>query len=318
MPIIAIAPMIRYTDKHYRFLMRVITQHTLLYTEMIPTGYLMWGKQHHSLQLSEMEHPTALQLGGADPEQLAVCSKMGEDYGYSEINLNVGCPSACVQAGNFGACLMKEPLRVADCIAAMKNAVDIPVTIKTRIGVDDHDSYEALHQFVTLTSEAGCNRFIMHARKAWLKGLSPRENRDIPPLRYEVVYRLKRDFPELTIIINGGIKTMEQIEHHLIQVDGVMLGREAYSNPYFFADIDARFFGAKQEIIERKSIFMEYVSYIAQQIKAGAPIQHLTRHLFGLLHGQPGAKQWRKMLSEDLLRQENKFEFLEKVVLQSL
>jgi tRNA-dihydrouridine synthase A len=318
MPIIAIAPMIRYTDKHYRFLMRVITQHTLLYTEMIPTGYLVWGKQHHLLQLSETEHPTALQLGGAEPEQLALCSKMGEDYGYDEINLNVGCPSACVQAGNFGACLMKEPLRVADCIAAMKNAVRVPVTIKTRIGVDDHDSYDALHRFVTLTSQAGCNTFIIHARKAWLKGLSPRENRDIPPLRYEVVYRLKRDFPKLTIIINGGIKTMEQIEQHLLEVDGVMLGREAYSNPYFFADIDARFFGVKQDVIERKNILMQYVPYIAEQIKAGAPIQHLTRHLFGLLHGQPGAKQWRKMLSEDLLKQENKFEFLEKVVQQAL
>jgi tRNA-dihydrouridine synthase A len=309
LPIIAIAPMINYTDRHYRFLMRLISKHTRLYTEMLATGMLLHGNRER-LAFSAEEHPVALQLGGSHPQELALCAKIAEDFGYDEVNLNIGCPSSRVQAGRFGACLMKEPQLVAECVAAMSDKVGIPVTVKTRIGVDDHDSYEKLHHFITTVAAAGCQTFIMHARKAWLKGLSPRENREIPPLQYETVYRLKRDFPHLTFILNGGVKTICDIETHLKSVDGVMIGREAYANPYFFANIDAHFFGETSVFPERKEIVMKYFPYLMQQFTLGAPMHHLVRHTLNLFHGQPRSRHWRKMLSDDLRLQPDKQQFV--------
>lgn len=279
--------MMAYTDRHFRVLMRLINKNLLLYTEMVTTAALLQGRQVRQLEFSPIEKPLALQLGGANPQELAICAKIAEELGYDEVNLNVGCPSDRVQSGKFGACLMKTPDLVADCVAQMQAAVSIPVTVKTRIGVDDQDSYELFHEFISKVKAAGCHIFIIHARKAWLKGLSPRQNRSIPPLRYEWVYRLKQDFPQLQIIINGGIRTWEDIEKHLLYVDGVMIGREAYDNPMQFAEPKVR----AQEII------YGYLPYIVQQIQEGTPLGSMSRHLMGLMQGQAGAKQWRGWLS---------------------
>jgi len=240
----------------------------------------------------------ALQLGGSDSKDLIASAKIAEDYAYDEINLNVGCPSVRVQSGQFGACLMKQPQLVADCVSAMQSVVSIPVTVKTRIGVDDQDSYEDLSHFITTVAATGCRTFILHARKAWLKGLSPRENRSVPPLRYDIVYRLKQDFPDLEIIINGGIKTIEAMQAHLQHVDGVMMGREAYSNPYTFAKVDQLFFEEKADPKSRTEIVWQYLPYVASQLAQGVPLRHLTRPLIGLFQGVPGAKRWRRHLSE--------------------
>lgn len=294
---ISIAPMMDYTDRHYRRFMRLITRGTLLYTEMVPTQMLIHGKRWDVLDFSVEEHPLALQLGGSDPTHLAICAARAEALGYDEVNLNVGCPSDRVQAGRFGACLMKEPELVAECVAAMVAAVKIPITVKTRLGVDDLDSYAALKYFITTVAAAGCNTFIVHARKAWLKGLSPKDNRTIPPLCYERVYQLKQDFPHLKIIINGGVKTLAEIEQHLNSVDGVMIGREACNNPYLFADIEQRFFNPTAEILTRQQILSHYQTYMQHQQQEGVSSRLLLRPLLGLFHNQPNAREWRGKLS---------------------
>jgi tRNA-dihydrouridine synthase A len=269
---------------------------------MVTTGAIIHGGSQRFLHYSPIENPVAFQLGGSNPKDLALCAKMIEDYGYAEVNLNVGCPSDRVQNGRFGACLMVDPQLVADCVAAMSAAVSIPVTVKSRIGIDEQDSYPELVHFVYTISEAGCSTFIVHARKAWLSGLSPKQNRDIPPLRYDVVYQLKKDFPDLTIIINGGITTLEQAEQHLTQVDGVMMGREAYHNPYILADVDQRIFGATNETLSRHAVIEQLIPYIQEQLKTEVRLNSVSRHILGLFHGEPGARGWRRYISENVSR----------------
>jgi tRNA-dihydrouridine synthase A len=250
------------------------------------------------LRFDPAEHPVALQLGGSEPDEMAACARLGEGAGYDEININVGCPSDRVQSGRFGACLMAEPQRVADCVAAMRAVVDIPVTVKTRIGIDDRDRYEELADFVGTVAEAGCGSFIVHARKAWLSGLSPRENREVPPLHYDRVYRLKHDFPALEIVVNGGIVSLEAAEHHLEQVDGVMLGRVAYQNPYLLAEVDRRVFGDDHPVPTRQQIVEAYLPYVQRGLVEGIYLGQMTRHILGLFQGVPGARAWRRHLSE--------------------
>jgi len=295
--------MMDYTDRHDRYFLRLISRHTLLYTEMVTTQAILNGRAERLLAFHPDEHPLALQLGGSDPQQLAHCAKIGEDCGYDEINLNVGCPSDRVKSGSFGACLMATPELVADCVAAMQGAVEgTPITVKHRIGIDDLDSYEQLQHFVATVAEAGCGTFIVHARKAWLQGLSPKENREIPPLRYDVVYQLKRDFPQLDFVINGGIKSLDQAESLLAgegtPLDGVMIGREAYANPYLLHDADQRLYGADTLPKRRSQIVHELIDYIEEQNAAGTPIYAITRHILGLYHGLPGAREWRRRLSD--------------------
>jgi len=297
--LISVAPMMACTDRHYRMLVRQISRHTLLYTEMVTTGALLHNDPARFLSFSTEEHPLALQLGGSCPKELACCATLAEQLGYDEVNLNVGCPSKSVQSGRFGACLMKSPDRVAECVAAMQAAVNIPVTVKTRIGVDEQDSYAELHQFIKIVSSVGCGVFIIHARKAWLKGLNPKQNREIPPLCYDRVHRLKQDFPQLQIIINGGINTLENIQMQLQQVDGVMIGRQAYHNPYLLVDFDHLFFRQKQRLPTRKMIFMNYLPYVVKELAKGVPFHLLTRHLLGLFQSQPGAKRFRRAFSEN-------------------
>ena len=298
----SVAPMLDWTNRHCRYFHRLITKQALLYTEMVTTGAIIHGGSHRFLHYSPIENPVAFQLGGSNPKDLALCAKMIEDYGYAEVNLNVGCPSDRVQNGRFGACLMADPQLVADCVAAMSEAVSIPVTVKSRIGIDEQDSYPELVHFVSTISETGCSTFIVHARKAWLSGLSPKQNRDIPPLRYDVVYQLKKDFPDLTIIINGGITTLEQAEHHLTQVDGVMMGREAYHNPYVLADVDQRIFGATHEALSRSAVIEQLMPYLQEQLKTEARLNSVSRHILGLFHGEPGARGWRRYISENVSR----------------
>ena len=288
------------TDRHFRYLARLISRHTYLYSEMVTVGAVIHGCRERLLGFHPAESPVALQLGGSDPLLLSQCSKIAEDWGYDEVNLNVGCPSARVQSGMFGACLMKEPELVARCFEAMQSAVSVPVTIKTRIGVDEQDSYEALHHFVSMLANAGCQVLIVHARKAWLNGLSPRENREIPPLNYDVVYQLKSDFPAMEIIINGGIKTLDAALDQLTSVDGIMLGREAYANPYLLSSVDSLLYGVQAPIQSRRAIVNAYLPYILEQHAAGVPLRHMVRHLIGLYQGVPGAKRWRRFLSENV------------------
>lgn len=294
--LVSIAPMMDCTDRHERYFLRLIAPHVLLYTEMVTINALLYGDQQRFLQFHPAEHPIALQLGGSEPVKLAQCAKLGEEWGYDEINLNVGCPSDRVKSGHFGACLMLDPALVADCVAAMHEAVNIPVTVKCRIGVDHQDSYTALTNFIKTISAAGCHSFIIHARKAWLNGLSPKQNREIPPLRYEVVQQIKHDFPHLTIIVNGGITTMTAIHEHLQWADGVMIGREAYANPYFLAEIEKSIFDydsfCREEIIEA------FIPYVERVLKDNIKLSSVTRHILGLFHGQKGARMWRRYLSE--------------------
>ena len=298
----SVAPMLDWTNRHCRYFHRLISKQALLYTEMVTTGALIHGDSHRFLQYSPLENPVAFQLGGSNPKDLAVCAKMVEDYGYAEVNLNVGCPSDRVQNGRFGACLMADPQLVADCVAAMSDATSIPVTVKSRIGIDEQDSYPELVHFISTISDAGCSTFIVHARKAWLSGLSPKQNRDIPPFSYDRVYQLKKDFPHLTIIINGGITTLEQAEQHLTQVDGVMMGREAYQNPYILAEVDQRIFGATHETPSRYAVIEQLIPYIQEQIKTEARLNSVSRHILGLYHGEPGARGWRRYISENVSR----------------
>lgn len=289
--------MLDWTDKHCRYFHRILTKQTLLYTEMVTTGAILFGKGDY-LDFNLAEQPLCLQLGGSDPVALAKCAKLAEQRGYNEINLNVGCPSNRVQNGMFGACLMGKADLVARCVSAMQEQVDIPVTVKTRIGIDHLDSYDFLRQFID-TLLPFTNTFIVHARKAWLSGLSPKENREVPPLDYARVYQLKCDYPQLTISLNGGVKTIDEIKHHLQFVDGVMVGREAYQNPLLLAEIDAQIFGIDKPSIDGISAIKALYPYIEQQLTQGAQLNHIMRHTLGIFNGRKGAKQWRRYLSEN-------------------
>lgn len=295
----SIAPMLDWTDRHCRYFHRQLTAQSLLYTEMVTTGAIIHGKGDY-LAWSQEEQPVALQLGGSDPASLAQCAQLAEQRGYNEVNLNVGCPSDRVQNGRFGACLMGEAQLVADCIKAMRDVVTIPVTVKTRIGIDEQDSYEFLCDFIQRVSEqGGCNTFIIHARKAWLSGLSPKENREIPPLNYERVYQLKRDFPHLTLSLNGGVKSLEEAKIHLQHLDGVMMGREAYQNPGLLAQVDGEIFDSQRSVPNTIDVVRAMYPYIEQELSQGTYLGHVTRHMLGLFQGIPGARQWRRYLSEN-------------------
>ncbi|NIG62435.1 MAG: tRNA dihydrouridine(20/20a) synthase DusA [Serratia symbiotica] len=295
----SIAPMLDWTDRHCRYFHRLLTKETLLYTEMVTTGAIIHSKGDY-LSYNKEEHPVALQLGGSDPAALAHCAKLAEQRGYDEINLNVGCPSDRVQNCMFGACLMAQAARVADGIKAMRDVVSIPVTVKTRIGIDDQDSYEFLCDFITTVAGRGeCAMFTLHSRKAWLYGLSPKENREVPPLDYPRVYQLKRDFPALTIAINGGVKTLEEAQQHLQHLDGVMMGREAYQNPRILAWVDNELFGVHGAVKDSVAIIELLYPYIERELSNGTYLGHITRHILGLFQGVPGARQWRRHLSEN-------------------
>lgn len=294
-----VAPMMDWTDRHCRYFHRILSKHAVLYTEMVTTGALIHADPERFLRFNQEEHPVALQLGGSNAKELALCTKMAEDYGYDEVNLNVGCPSDRVQNNMIGACLMAHPALVSECLSEMQSAVSIPVTVKHRLGIDDMDSYEELHQFVETVKKSGCNVFIIHARKAILQGLSPKENRDIPPLKYEWVYQIKQAFPELEIHINGGIKTIDECKTHLQHVDGVMLGREAYQNPYLLSEVDQAFYADSRSQISRKAAAMAMLPYIEDQLSQGAALNHILRHMLGLFHAQRGGKQFRRFISEN-------------------
>lgn len=294
---ICIAPMLDWSDRHYRYFVRLLSEKTFLYTEMVTTGAILHAGDRF-LQYNDEEHPVALQLGGSEPDDLARCAKLAEARGYDEVNLNIGCPSERVQKGAFGACLMAEPELVADCVAAMRAVVDIPVTVKTRIGIDDKDSYEELVQFIDTVAKGGCELFIIHARKAWLKGLSPKQNREIPPLRYEVVKQLKQDFPQLELVVNGGLNTLELINQQLTYAEGVMVGREAYRHPFFVAQMAEAFLG-EQLVADRHQVIYSYMDYAARQLELGVRMQTLIKPILGFFHALPGGKQWRRILSEN-------------------
>lgn len=302
---ISVAPMLDWTDRHCRMFHRQITRHTWLYTEMVTTGALLHGDVERHLNFNAEEHPVALQLGGSEPADLAQCARLGENWGYDEINLNCGCPSERVQKGAFGACLMAESNLVADCVKAMRDVVAIDVTVKHRIGLDANESYGFVRDFIGTVARAGCRTFIVHARNAILKGLSPKENREIPPLKYDVAYQIKRDFPHLEIILNGGITTLEQIDGHLLHVDGVMIGREAYHNPYLMAAFDSRYYGEEGPTKTRQDVIKAMIPYIREQLArygepagGGLKLHSMTRHMLGLVNGLPGARAFRQMLSD--------------------
>ena len=288
-----IAPMMQYTDMHDRFLLRLISKNVFLYTEMIATASLIYGKCFNQLEFNKEEHPVGVQLGGSDVNDLIECSKKCEQYGYDEINLNVGCPSDRVQKGKFGACLMLEPELVKDCLGNMKNAVEVPISIKCRLGVDENESYEFLYNFISIVKESGIKIFIIHARNGILKGLSPRQNRTIPPLKYDYVYKLKKDFPELEIIINGGIKTLKECHDHLSKVDGVMLGRSAYENPFILKNVESELYGSKSKDISKKEILNQYLDYVERKLIEGHDLGRMMKLLFGLSRGDQYAKSFR-------------------------
>ena len=294
-----VAPMMDWTDRHDRIFLRQFSKHTLLYTEMVTSAALRHGDANYLLQHDPGEYPVALQLGGSDPVELAAAARLGESAGYDEINLNVGCPSDRVQSGAFGACLMADPQLVADCVTNMKSAVSIPVTVKCRTGIDDRDSEQELLEFIATVAAAGCELFIIHARKAILKGLSPKQNREIPPLNYPRVMRVKEVFPQLEIVINGGITNLEAAEKLLEDLDGVMLGREAYQNPFILHPVDSRFFGDTQNSKTRQDYLLQYLPYMESELASGTPFKHMSRHLLGLFKGQKGGKQYRRYLSEN-------------------
>jgi tRNA-dihydrouridine synthase A len=297
-----VAPMMDATDRHCRYFLRQLTRHALLYTEMVTAAAVLHAAREPLLGFDPAEQPVALQLGGSDPAQMAQCAPIAEDMGYVEVNINVGCPSERVRDGRFGACLMAQPALVGECVAAMRARTRLPVTVKTRIGIDDADSYEHLAHFVDTVAAGGCNTFIVHARKAWLSGLSPRENREIPPLRHALVYRLAREHPALEIVINGGITTLAQCREHLQHVHGVMLGREPYRNPYLLADVDRVLFGAAHSPPTREAVVEIMADYAARRHAAGDALHRITRHLLGLYQQQPGARAWRRHLSEQANR----------------
>ena len=295
--LVSVAPMMDWTDKHCRYFYRLISKNVQLYTEMITTKAILRGDKNRLLDFNDGENPLVLQLGGSDPKEMAKCAIIAEDWGYDEVNINVGCPSDRVLSGSFGACLMKEPKLVAQCVEAMIERCDIPITVKHRIGIDDMESYDQLSDFISLISQKGCQHFIVHARKAWLTGLSPKENRTIPPLNYPWVYQLKKDFPKLKFTINGGIETCQDIEGHLDQVDGVMLGRSIYHNPFLLEQIELEIFKSKESTLDREHILRQFMSYIAEQSKLGVPVRSMSRHILGLYHGEANAKLFRRLLS---------------------
>ena len=294
----SIAPMMQYTDMHDRYLLRLISKKVFLYTEMVTTGAILYGKCFHQLEFNKEEHPVAIQLGGSDVDDLVKSAKIAEDYGYDEINLNVGCPSDRVQKGRFGACLMLEPEHVAECLNAMQTNVKVPVTIKCRLGVDHHEDYEFLYNFVNIVQDAGIKHFIIHARNGILKGLSPRQNRHIPPLKYDYVYQLKKDFSNLNITINGGIKTIDECKDHLKYVDGVMIGRAAYENPFLIKDIDTELYGIESNINSKKTILNQYLDYVEDKLQEGHDLSRMMKHLFGLSRGDKFAKTFRIKILE--------------------
>ena len=295
-----IAPMMECTDRHYRYLARLLTQKSMLYTEILTTGALLHGNREQLLKINSCEHPVALQLGGSNPSEMAKCSELASEFGYDEVNVNVGCPSNRVQAGKFGACLMLEPEIVAKCIKAMKSVTDIDITVKTRIGVDDQDSYENFSKFIAVITEAGCDTVIVHARKAFLSGLSPKENRTIPPLCYEYVHQLKQEFSHLKVIINGGLNDFNVILKQLENLNGVMIGRKAYEDPYFLAQVDTKIFNDTKKLISRLELLTEYLEYTQLQLDEGVPLNRLMRHTLGIFTGVAGAKTWRRFLSENV------------------
>ncbi|ROZ72392.1 tRNA dihydrouridine(20/20a) synthase DusA [Ramlibacter sp. WS9] len=300
----SVAPMMDWTDRHCRYFHRLLSRHALLYTEMVTTGALVHGNVPRHLDFSAEEHPVALQLGGSDADELAFSARLGAQWGYDEINLNCGCPSERVQRGSFGACLMSEPKLVADCVKAMVDVVDVPVTVKHRIGIDKDESYEFVRDFVGTVSEAGCKVFLVHARNAWLKGLSPKENREVPPLRYETVRRLKQDFPDLLFAVNGGITTLQQVTEQLAVVDGVMVGREAYHNPWWLSQWDAQFYGEPEAGLTRESVEQQMTEYmVREQKERGTPWSSIARHMLGLRNGLPGARRWRQVWSDHKLKE---------------
>jgi tRNA-dihydrouridine synthase A len=293
---VCVAPMMDWTDRHCRYFHRLLSPRARLYTEMVTSAALVRGKQLRLLEHSQQEHPVALQLGGSDPQELAQAARFGAETGYDEINLNVGCPSDRVQAGRFGACLMLEPALVGDCVKAMRDAVSVPVTVKCRIGVDDQDDYAGLQHFTETMLEAGVEVLTVHARKAWLQGLSPKENREIPPLDYQRVYRLKREFPQLVVVINGGITTVAEVQQHLTQLDGVMLGRAAYHDPYLLAQVEAALHG--EPLPQRDDVLRRMRPYVEAELARGTALKHISRHLLGLYQGEPGARAFRRTISE--------------------
>ncbi len=297
---LSVAPMMDWTDRHCRYFHRLLAPHARLYTEMVTSAALVHGDRQRLLGFDDAEHPVALQLGGSDPQELAEAARIGADFGYDEINLNVGCPSDRVQSGRFGACLMHEPALVADCFTSMREAVTIPVTIKCRLGVDEQDEYADLQHFIETVAARGCGVFIVHARKAWLKGLSPKENREVPPLNYQRVYQLKRDFPALTILINGGIQSLAEVRTHLVHTDGVMLGRTAYHEPYRLAELEHALFGTP--LPDRMALIRQMREYTERHLAEGGKLNHISRHLLGLFQGLPGARGWRRHLSENAHR----------------
>ena len=306
-----IAPMMDCSDRHSRFFLRLFSDHVLLYTEMITAAAVLHGDRDHLLGFNKEEHPLGVQLGGSDPEQLFRAARICAEYGYDEINLNCGCPSDRVQSGSFGACLMKDPTLVADCVAALRSATSLPVTVKHRTGIDQQDDYETFAGFAAAQIDAGTQALIVHARNAWLQGLSPKQNREIPPLKYDWVYQLKRDFPDHEIIINGGIKTLEACREHLLHVDGVMLGREPYQNPYLLHNVDQVIFDQpKLEVPTRIAMLHRVYPYIEQQLGQGMPLTHMVRHIIGLFHGEPNARRWRRYLSENAHRKKADIEIL--------
>jgi len=295
----SIAPMMDWTTPHFRYFARLLSRHTLLYTEMVTTGALIHGDTERFLRYHEAEHPLALQLGGSDPAELAHCARLAEQFGFDEVNLNVGCPSDRVQNNMIGACLMAYPDKVAEGVAAMKAATDLPVTVKHRIGIDGRESWDELCEFIEKVAAAGCQTFIVHARIAILEGLSPKENRDIPPLKYDWVYRLKEKYPYLEIIINGGIKTFDECHEHLRHTDGVMLGREAYHNPWLLAGVDPEFFGEPAPVTSRQEALRAMFPFIEKELERGVFLTHISRHIMGLFHGMPGGRQFRRHISEN-------------------
>jgi tRNA-dihydrouridine synthase A len=296
-----VAPMMDWTDRHCRFFHRQLSRHARLYTEMVTTGALIHGDVPRHLDFDAAEHPVALQLGGSEPDDLAHCARLAERWGYDEVNINCGCPSERVQRGAFGACLMAEPVLVRDCVKAMADAVSIPVTVKHRIGIDRVDTYEFVRDFVGTVAEGGARVFIVHARSAWLKGLSPKENREVPPLRYEFAARLKRDFPDFTFVLNGGLATHEAVGDALGGLDGVMIGRQAYHEPWFLSEVDARWFGDTHAVPSRDAVAAAMARYAVGAMASGAPLRAVTRHMLGLYQGLPGARAWRRQLSDAAL-----------------
>ncbi len=309
----SVAPMMDWTDKHCRYFHRLLSKHTQLWTEMVTAKAIIHGDKNRLLDFDAKEHPLVLQLGGSDANEMAIAAKVAQDWGYDEVNINVGCPSDRVQSGSFGACLMQTPQTVAECVGSMKQVVDIPVSVKSRIGVDDMESYDELCHFIETVNSAGCDNFVVHARKAWLQGLSPKENRSVPPLNYDWVYQLKQDFPQLTIGINGGIMTIDQSLMHLECVDNVMLGRAVYHQPYLLSDVDHRIYKQNPSNISREQVLLDFIEYMKIQVEQSVPIRSMTRHILGLYHGQKNAKQFRRLLSGKTVEFSHLFEWLDSV-----